>query len=38
MNIIIYYGNYEDKIIYIMDCYVDIDLDDEDMVVLIEVC
>ncbi|MEI2391749.1 hypothetical protein V8V55_18260, partial [Priestia megaterium] len=36
MNITIYYGNHEDKTIHTMDCHVDIDLDDEDMVALTE--
>lgn len=25
MNITIYYGNHEDKIIHTMDCYIDLD-------------
>ena len=36
MNITIYYGNHEVKTIHTMDCHVDIDLDDEDMVALTE--
>ncbi len=37
MNITIYYGNHEDKTIHTMDCHVDIDIDDEDLVSLTDV-